>query len=352
MSWFPSANSPRPRSPNPNHGCLSASPSRQPSHHHQLDVYTSSTAPHGLPNIQAPSWQAGDPQGLGLFTHPGATKPVFDTFMTDLPQQKHMFMPFSWPSEYSIPQPPTLPSQPVRKDSWSTECCDPLSTLLPGALWDHLRPASSPAAAYDTSPGQSDYSTSSRPSAVSSPFGLSDIYVRPGDSPLVKVENLQDRAIPQIHFTHDSTQYEPLLSVNPEDLVAKPEVPIEERIKAYLGSSSSSDTGDYKPSLEVLEHRRAWSCEDFRAASPEQRRRRTLTRPENANFHCGQCDKVFQRSYNLKAHMDTHDPNRSKPHPCPHDGCSHAFHRRTDLVRHERCVSSHALEQFGNADGS
>lgn len=43
---------------------------------------------------------------------------------------------------------------------------------------------------------------------------------------------------------------------------------------------------------------------------------------------------AFARAYNLKTHMATHDPNRLKPHVCPHPSCSRSFSRKHDLGRH------------------
>ena len=43
---------------------------------------------------------------------------------------------------------------------------------------------------------------------------------------------------------------------------------------------------------------------------------------------------AFARAYNLKTHMATHDPNRLKPHICPHRSCGRSFSRKHDLGRH------------------
>jgi hypothetical protein len=43
---------------------------------------------------------------------------------------------------------------------------------------------------------------------------------------------------------------------------------------------------------------------------------------------------AFARAYNLKTHMATHDPNRPKPHVCPHKSCGRSFSRKHDLGRH------------------
>ncbi|KAI0702434.1 hypothetical protein BC835DRAFT_1211974, partial [Cytidiella melzeri] len=43
---------------------------------------------------------------------------------------------------------------------------------------------------------------------------------------------------------------------------------------------------------------------------------------------------AFARAFNLKTHIQTHDPNRSKPYACQHKSCGRAFSRKHDLTRH------------------
>ncbi|GLB36451.1 putative zinc finger, C2H2 type [Lyophyllum shimeji] len=51
-------------------------------------------------------------------------------------------------------------------------------------------------------------------------------------------------------------------------------------------------------------------------------------------YKCTVCPRAFARAYNLKTHMATHDPNRLKPHVCPHASCGRSFSRKHDLGRH------------------
>ena len=74
------------------------------------------------------------------------------------------------------------------------------------------------------------------------------------------------------------------------------------------------------------------------APTHRTRIRRNPTTPENANFTCDVCGKLFQRSYNHKTHMEIHDPRREFPNPCTYPNCNKKFVRRTDLMRHEKSV--------------
>lgn len=67
---------------------------------------------------------------------------------------------------------------------------------------------------------------------------------------------------------------------------------------------------------------------------------RKLTTKEDANFQCNVkgCGKLFGRSYNYKAHMETHDASREYPFPCPLKDCNKKFVRKTDLQRHHQSV--------------
>ncbi|KAJ9149802.1 hypothetical protein NKR23_g3957 [Pleurostoma richardsiae] len=65
-----------------------------------------------------------------------------------------------------------------------------------------------------------------------------------------------------------------------------------------------------------------------------------MTTKEEANFQCEVrgCGKLFSRSYNFKAHMETHDEGREYPFPCPLGDCNRKFVRKTDLQRHHQSV--------------
>jgi hypothetical protein len=75
-------------------------------------------------------------------------------------------------------------------------------------------------------------------------------------------------------------------------------------------------------------------------SSSEQRGKRHKTTPEEANHECPICGKLFGRTYNFKAHMETHDPSRNIPNECQVEDCGKRFVRKTDLKRHQESVSA------------
>jgi uncharacterized C2H2 Zn-finger protein len=79
-------------------------------------------------------------------------------------------------------------------------------------------------------------------------------------------------------------------------------------------------------------------CSTDSTPSQRSRKKRHLTDASEANFHCAQCGKLFSRVWNYNAHLDTHNPDRPRPHVCPEQDCGKAFVRRTDLTRHTQCV--------------
>src|SRR6266852_9332935 len=47
---------------------------------------------------------------------------------------------------------------------------------------------------------------------------------------------------------------------------------------------------------------------------------------------------AFARAFNLKTHMDIHNPERVKQYVCPYSGCKRAFSRKHDLQRHRTAI--------------
>ncbi|RKU42905.1 hypothetical protein DL546_001479 [Coniochaeta pulveracea] len=126
----------------------------------------------------------------------------------------------------------------------------------------------------------------------------------------------------------------------------------------YSDGQSSWQTPDYQLHLEPAAY-----CNQTGAASLStfkhntqnkdvrpRRAPRRLTRPEEANFRCEVkgCNKLFSRSYNYKAHMETHDEKRQYPFPCTVADCTKKFVRKTDLQRHHQSV--HLKERSHKCD--
>lgn len=109
-----------------------------------------------------------------------------------------------------------------------------------------------------------------------------------------------------------------------------------------LPSISSLPIPPYGRRSESQERGQPGSQSQRRGPSTIARTRnpRKLTTKEDANFQCHVkgCGKLFGRSYNFKAHMETHDASREYPFPCPLKDCNKKFVRKTDLQRHHQSV--------------
>ncbi|KAI0786092.1 hypothetical protein C8Q75DRAFT_808871 [Abortiporus biennis] len=75
----------------------------------------------------------------------------------------------------------------------------------------------------------------------------------------------------------------------------------------------------------------------------------SLTSDPKKKYACPNCSRSFARQFNLKTHIQTHNPNRAKPFICSQKSCGRAFSRKHDLQRH--IVSIHRAEP-GNGSSS
>ncbi|KAK0828624.1 hypothetical protein LTS16_009173 [Friedmanniomyces endolithicus] len=241
--------------------------------------------------------------------------------------------PFSWPSELTAF--PHIPNEAddVPEQLWFPTV-DSWSTISPAAtVWQS---ASAAPWMYRPSPSLSSYSVSPHPSAMSSP-AYSEGHARNVGSPMIKLEEPPESATPFPNGLQATVSPGHLYSMGSrESTMRPPTLSWRHDATPFVPSSST----DFKPALSQRRpaNRKAFSCNDVRAIARESRHRREYTKPEEAVCSCQTCGKVFQRHYNLKAHMETHDPSRAQPHECLYPDCDKRFVRRTDLLRHEQSV--------------
>ncbi|KAI0484013.1 hypothetical protein GGR56DRAFT_4567 [Xylariaceae sp. FL0804] len=128
------------------------------------------------------------------------------------------------------------------------------------------------------------------------------------------------------------------LSDAPSGTWNKSEFPHLEPDQLYGGAGSSG--------ASLVPDRR----QTLRVSRSQRRQPRKLTTKEEANFQCEVkgCGKLFSRSYNYKAHLETHDENREYPFPCNMPNCNKKFVRKTDLQRHNQSV--HMKERSHKCD--
>lgn len=90
-----------------------------------------------------------------------------------------------------------------------------------------------------------------------------------------------------------------------------------------------------------------------RTTPSHEKRPRLVPTREDGNYECtvDGCGKLFNRSYNYRAHMETHDADRVHPFICALPECKKRFRRKTDLQRHHQSVHlkerSHQCEYCG-----
>jgi len=258
---------------------------------------------------------------------------------------------YTWPMELAHPQ-PIVGLQLTDATPLSGDHNLP-AIWTPALSWDPLQEeSSSSAVTYDASPSLSEYSTSTRHSGRSSPYARSASHVRARGSPSIKLEEPLDRFTPRMLFTTQHTPLAQSMLVNPGDLVTSQSPMFEDHNASPIIPSRNApaefDDDNVEPRARARS-RRPIDCEveDVDDEMLDDRQKRAYTSPENAVCACARCGKLFQRSYNLKAHMETHDPYRSHPHLCSYSDCDKQFVRRTDLIRHEQSVRTQSQIQNG-----
>ncbi|KAF4555450.1 Zinc finger C2H2 type domain-containing protein 3 [Elsinoe fawcettii] len=192
-------------------------------------------------------------------------------------------------------------------------------TIQESNPWLGLRP----------SPSIHDLDFASEVSAASSPF------IHPAESYLVASPHIKAEDSDSSSVFMSRTQ--PIVPSNATQASRQqyqyPMTPLikEERLSPLLDQRSSRHSVS---SQSISSHDSNQNeSEDGSSAEP-RRKKRIFANEETAKHQCHICKQFFQRSYNLKSHMKTHDPTRIRAFPCLYQACDKTFERRADLTRH------------------
>lgn len=195
---------------------------------------------------------------------------------------------------------------------------------------------------HEMSPGRSEYSVSSQASGVasSSPYAHSEGCFHRGDSPTIKLEEDYSHSRSRLYSVSNSTSPRTQhVHVKPGDIYSPPDVEASQQpttparmLKVEEDSNPILRTQHSSQPLDA-------TMEDMQLSTVDDRNKRGYTTPMNAVCSCDMCGKLFQRSSNLKAHMETHRPDREQPWACQYHGCTRRFVRKTDMTRHQESVS-------------
>jgi hypothetical protein len=322
--------------------------------------------------IDVPDCFNPPPTGLGLYLSAGSQTPTPPSLSASLPNT-----PGSWTSQVAMSvEGPHL----SKSDTWSPIFED--FTSLPDLTmaWNKANPfapqkASEVHCYVQGSPQESTGHTSAllpcqRTSIPTSYPNTSECYRPDGLYPATRIERVDDwfESFPKFdispsvgtaecgkHFLQNSTQ-EGVISVAPTDpspvdsyqLVSNPFCPF----TSTLASPNIHQSSDLPSSGKALRMNSlpGQAYEDLYEKAKQSvartRKRRRMSTPTKANYVCHICGRPFTRNYNLQIHLPTHAPDRPKQWPCEWKGCDKVFTRRTDLVRHEKCVSASEFRQI------
>jgi len=283
------------------------------------------------------------PDGLGLYNYSmplSAGGPHNNSLYTPSPQPNE-----AWNPQISSTTSPLMPE--VSSEAWPS-LYDPPVSRSP-LSWNQPFSFSPGLMDQSHSPGLGQHHFSHRSSVSSS--NETSMYSRATSesvfTPIVKLESPHEwLPLNDGNISPHSVMRQQPLTVSPDRLSnsALPygyeyQSPTQQKYES-VATGEFSEYGARNSSRSAPPERRRTSGRRHLMAGHSQRTRirRNPTTLENAQYACRYCKKLFQRAYNHKAHLSTHDPNRDRPHRCMHPDCERSFVRKTDLVRHEQSV--------------
>lgn len=306
-------------------------------------IGTSSQDPYQ--SLQPMTWPV-ETRGLGFDSLQTPTQSMFSNTSSNLSTPNIS-------STWTVHETPFIPNTRPESTHSATQleqCYPTTSALTDYSQWRPLQQLPTSDAptfdipTYQNSPAQSDHSASSYSSLVaSSPYAQSDGYTQATSPPNIKSEDSFDQAQSNLYSIPGTPQYESRSHIDPNDLYTQA------TSSAAAAQLAKNEHDDFKYEQGLL--RAAYATEQsiahdtgmserMRMAEADARFKRGFTTAETSTCHCQVCGKLFQRPYNLKAHMETHDPYREQPHACAYPSCTRRFVRKTDLTRHEQSVST------------
>lgn len=250
----------------------------------------------------------------------------------------HEALSLPWNQSYFAPD-LNASSSDFGQNVWD-ESCESYYTGMLTMPWNPSRVAEIPLAVEGQQFGRlSEYSVSPLLSSWSSPYARSEGYMPSVSTPFIKTEEASDwfdggqHVMTDLALAEDSPSYSSTVEMPESSPKQQPR-----NVETYLSPRKilrpvrikAEDDVDGRPTA-----RRALSSDDYRLS---ERHKRGYTQLEDAVCACPMCGRLFQRSYNLKAHLETHDPNRIFPNECDYEGCAKRFKRKTDLLRHQQSV--------------
>ncbi|KZL65054.1 epithelial zinc-finger EZF protein [Colletotrichum tofieldiae] len=189
------------------------------------------------------------------------------------------------------------------------------------------------------SPGRSPGPTSSRSSFSYAQSGHASSSL----GPRIKMENVNDygSGIDASHYASPRSMQAPYMvdsgpyGSSHQHYLSDTQSPSWSKVE-YGAEHYYQNSPAGEPAPPSQEAKRA---EDLKHNRPK-RAPRKMTSFADAQYQCQVkgCGKLFSRSYNYKAHLDTHDEKREYPFPCPIADCNKRFVRKTDLQRHNQSV--------------